>query len=357
MKALGTIQDPTFVERPYDRLDRFFLQFIKDERDLPFIYLTLRITISVIPISVLLFMPFVTGWLWWSLALLHIYITTFTFKGPFGLMLHCTSHRPFFKPEYKWMNNYLPWIVAPFFGQTPETYFSHHIGMHHPENNLEDDDSSTMAYQRDSLRSFLHYFSAFLFFGIFDLTSYLRKKNRMKLAYRAIAGEVLFIVMCIGLCFVNWPATVIVFILPFLVYRMVAMLGNWTQHAFVDADDPGNAYKNSITCINVKYNRKCWNDGYHISHHVRPAMHWTEHPTFFLKTIDKYAQNQAIIFDGLDFLQVFILLMRKRYDKLAAHVVNVNGAFRDDDEVIAVMRHRTKRLPIAEPVSAAVAVA
>ena len=62
------------------------------------------------------------------------------------------------------------------------------------------------------------------------------------------------------------------------------MMGNWTQHAFVDGEDPGNAYKNSITCINVKYNKKCWNDGYHISHHIRPAMHWTEHPTFFQKT-------------------------------------------------------------------------
>lgn len=346
MKALGTIHDPVFTARTYSHLDQFFLKFIKDERDLPFVYLSIRITLVLIPLSVLLFMPFITGAIWWAVAAAHLFVSTFVFKGPFGLMLHCTSHRPFFKPEYAWMNNYLPWVLAPFFGHTPETYYSHHIGMHHPENNLEDDESSTMTFQRDSLRSFLAYFGQFFVRGVHDLLTYLRWKNRPKLAQRALIGEIAFGVMCVVLLFVNWPATVLVFLLPLVVYRLVAMLGNWTQHAFVDSEDPGNAYKNSITCINVKYNKKCWNDGYHISHHVRPAMHWTEHPTFFLKTIDKYAQNQAIIFDGLDFLQVFYLLMNKRYETLASHMVNVNNAFADTDEAIAVLRRRTERIPV-----------
>ncbi|WP_020606299.1 fatty acid desaturase family protein [Spirosoma spitsbergense] len=344
MKVLSTIQDPTFTGRDYSRLDKFFLQYIKDERDLPFIYLTIQISLTVIPLSVLLFMPFVAGWIWWAVAAVHLFITNFRFKGPFGLMLHCTSHRQFFKSEYDWMNKYIPWIVAPFFGHTPETYYSHHIGMHHPENNLEDDDSSTMAFQRDSFRSFLAYFGRFFVLGVRNLLDYLRLKNRPKLATRALAGEIVFGVVCVGLWFISWPATVMVFLLPLVIYRLIAMLGNWTQHAFVDANDPGNAYKNSITCINVKYNKKCWNDGYHISHHVRPAMHWTEHPTFFLKTIDKYAQNRAVIFDGLDFLQIFFLLMRGKYDVLARHMVNVNGAFANDADAIELLRYRTRRI-------------
>lgn len=346
MKVLSTILDPTFTGRDYNRLDRFFLQFIKDERDLPFIYLSIRITVTLIPLSVLLYMPFLTGWAWWAVAAIHFFISNFRFKGPFGLMLHCTSHRQFFKPEYGWMNNYLPWILAPFFGHTPETYYSHHIGMHHPENNLEDDDSSTMTFQRDSFRSFLAYFGRFFVVGVRNLLNYLRQKNRPKLATRALAGEIVFAIVCVLLCFISWPATVMVFLLPLVIYRLIAMLGNWTQHAFVDGNDPGNAYKNSITCINVKYNKKCWNDGYHISHHIRPAMHWTEHPTFFLKTIDKYAQNKAIIFDGLDFLQIFVLLMRGKYEVLARHMVNVNNAFTDDNDAIALLRQRTRRIPV-----------
>ncbi|MBD2700947.1 fatty acid desaturase [Spirosoma sp. BT702] len=344
MKVLGPIQDPTFTPRTYNRFDKFFLQYIKDERDLPFIYLTLRITFILIPLSVLLFMPFVTGWLWWTVVVVHFGFSNFHFKGPFGLMLHCTSHRQFFKSEYDWMNKYLPWIVAPFFGHTPETYYSHHIGMHHPENNLEDDDSSTMAFQRDSFQSFLAYFGRFFVVGVRNLLNYLRRKNRPKLATRALIGEIVFGIIAMGLLYVNWAATVLVFLFPLLIFRLITMLGNWTQHSFVDFEDPGNAYKNSITCINVKYNKKCWNDGYHISHHIRPAMHWTEHPGFFLKTIDKYAQNQAVVFDGLDFLQIFFLLMRKRYDTLAKYMVNINGAFADENEAIALLRRRTQRI-------------
>jgi fatty acid desaturase len=351
MKVLNTIQDPTFTGRDYNRIDRFFLQYIKDERDLPFIYLTIRISLILIPLSALLFMPFITAWVWWAVAAVHFFVSNFRFKGPFGLMLHCTSHRQFFKPEYGWMNNYLPWILAPFFGHTPETYYSHHIGMHHPENNLEDDDSSTMTFQRDSFRSFLAYFGRFFVVGVRNLLNYLRQKNRPKLATRALTGEIVFGTVCVLLCFVSWPAVVMVFLLPLVIYRLIAMLGNWTQHAFVDFEDPGNAYKNSITCINVKYNKKCWNDGYHISHHIRPAMHWTEHPTFFLKTIDKYAQNRAIIFDGLDFLQIFFLLMRGKYDVLARHMVNVNGTFTDDADAIALLRRRTQRIPLLSPVT------
>ncbi|WP_090601813.1 hypothetical protein [Parapedobacter koreensis] len=42
-----------------------------------------------------------------------------------------------------------------FFGHMADTYYAHHVGMHHAENNLKDDKSSTMSYQRDSLKSFL----------------------------------------------------------------------------------------------------------------------------------------------------------------------------------------------------------
>jgi fatty acid desaturase len=149
------------------------------------------------------------------------------------------------------------------------------------------------------------------------------------------------------MCFVNWQATVIVFLIPFFLFRFIAMFGNWAQHAFIDATDPGNHYKNSITCINTKYNHKCWNDGYHISHHVRPAMHWTEHPTFFRSTLKQYAANEAIVFDGIHFLHVSIWLLTKRYDKLARHFVNLDNRYASDEEIIAFLKSRTQRIEFA----------
>ncbi|RYF86312.1 MAG: fatty acid desaturase [Chitinophagaceae bacterium] len=357
MKSLTQITDPVFIpSENKSKTDRLFISLINDERDLPFVYLTIYISLSLVPLGILLYMPFVGGWLWWVVAAAYQYFNNFVFKGPFGLMLHCTSHRKLYKDEYSFLNKYLPWVVGPFFGQTPETYFTHHIGMHHPENNLPEDRSTTMPYQRDSFKGFLHYFGDFFFLGIPRLIGYFMKKNRRKLMIQLIKGELIFIAACVLLSFYNWPATLVVFIIPFLISRIIMMLGNWAQHAFIDGNDPGNAYKNSITCINTKYNHKCWNDGYHISHHIRPAMYWTEHPVFFQKTLQKYIDNKAIVFDGIHFLHVSIWLMAGRYDLLAKNFVNLGDQYSSDEEIIAFLKSRTKKINVQVGVPIPVAV-
>lgn len=353
MKGLTAITDPVYTKPEYETaFARFFKRFIRDERDLPFMKLTLQITFTLIPLALLVYLLPVGGVAWWAAVVAFQFLNNVTFKGPFGLMLHCTSHRAFFKKEYDFMNHYLPWVIAPLFGHSPETYYAHHIGMHHAENNLEDDESSTMPYRRDSLRGFLHYFGVFLFSGIYHLANYFLRKKRKRLFYRSVRGEVLFIVFCALMCIVNWQATLVVFIIPFVLFRLVAMVGNWAQHAFIDPQDPGNDYKNSITCINTKYNHKCWNDGYHISHHEKQAMHWTEHPVYFRQTLDKYIQHNAIVFDGIHFLHVFAYLMRKRYDLLAKHFVNIGERFDSDEEVIVFLKSRIEKIPFPSLVPA-----
>lgn len=347
MKTLAAITDPMGVAAPRTKADRFFASLIRDPRDLPFVYLTLKITFTLIPLAVLLFIPGIPNLLWWVAAIAYQFLNNVSFKGPYGLMMHCTSHRPWFRQQYSLLNFYLPWVIGPLFGQTPETYYTHHVGMHHPENNMPEDESCTMGYQRDSLKGFSHYLGTFLFMGIYHLCSYFVRKHRKRLLYRSVRGELLFIAMCVVLCFVNAPATFVVFILPFITFRVIAMTGNWAQHSFIDPQDPGNSYKNSVTCINTKYNVKCWNDGYHISHHIHPTMHWTEHPQYFLSTLKEYENNNAIVFDGIHFLHVFIYLMRDRYDLLAKHFVNIGNRFKSDEEIIAFLRSRTGRIDVS----------
>jgi len=73
------------------------------------------------------------------------------------------------------------------------------------------------------------------------------------------------------------------------------MAGNWAQHAFIDAASPDNNYRNSITCINAYYNRVCFNDGYHIAHHLKPTQHWTEMPAELLANRAKYVENDGMM--------------------------------------------------------------
>lgn len=347
MLALPPNTDPLYVknENP-TALDRFFLRFLRDERDLPFPYMTLKVAFLMVPLAVLLYMPFVTGWLWALIAVVYFYLNNVTFKGPFGLMMHCSTHRALYKKEYNGLNYIIPWVLAPFFGQSPETYRAHHVGMHHTENNLEEDESSTMGYQRDSVRGFSLYYIRFLFTGIYSLAGYLFRKNRRKLFIGVVRGELLFIAFCAAMCFVNLPATLMVFIIPFLIFRLVAMAGNWVQHTFICPDDPENHFKSSITCINVAFNHRCWNDGYHISHHIDPTMHWTEHPLYFREHLADFANNQAVVFAGQNYMDVFFKLMRKRYDLLAQHFVDIDGRYDSDEEVIAMLKRRTARVPL-----------
>jgi fatty acid desaturase len=345
MKELSTLTDPIYIpKKSYNAYERFWLQRMCDKRDLPFLYLLTIIHLTVIPAAIILYTPLLQGWAWWLLAIPYFYVSQFYFKGRFGLMFHCICHRKMFKAQYQWLHIYITWTVCPFFGHTPESYFSHHMGMHHVENNQEDDASSTMGYQRDSLRDFFAYFFNFLFLGLRDTVLYLYNRKRKKLYMRLTVGEASFYIFCVFMCFVNLKATLLVFIVPLLFARLVMMLGNWTQHAFVDPRQPDNLFTSSINCINTPYNKVCWNDGYHIVHHLRPGMHYTDMPAEFLKQAPLFATNKALVFDNFHYLQIFISLMQKRYDKLADNLVNINGMFASREEAIQLMKERTSRI-------------
>jgi fatty acid desaturase len=333
------VSDPTYKPGPGLRLgERFALRFINDQRDLPFLVLMAILTVTVLPTGVVLFLP---GSFRWWLAGVH-FALFIHFLGPFVLMLHNTSHRSLFRKSWGWMNQYIPWVLGPFFGESPETYFAHHVGMHHPENNLDDDISSTLPYRRDSVRGFLSYFLRFFFVGLVDLTAYLARKGRRSLMVRTVVGELLFLAVVVALLFVDWRATLTVFAVPFVVARFAMMAGNWGQHAFIDELSPANSYRNSITCINCTYNRRCFNDGYHIGHHLKATRHWTELPEEFLRNGETYAAEDAIVFTKIDFFGVWLCLMLKRYNWLARRVVHLGEVDRSEEETIALLRSRTR---------------
>ena len=342
MRTLSTITDPIYTQKAFGSLDQFFLKYLKDKRDLPFMYLMLKLSLLFIPAAIIAFTIDSTTWQWWTLAVVYG-IGLLWYTGPFTLMLHNTSHRPFFKREYKLGNRFIPWILCPFMGQSPDTYFSHHIGMHHAENNLEPDLSSTMKYQRDSFIDYTKYYLHFLFLGVIQLVQYHKEKNKKKFMKQAIIGELTFIGLCIVLAFINLKATLLVFVLPAIIVRFAMMSGNWAQHAFIDASSPANNYRNSITCINSFYNQRCFNDGYHIGHHLKPHMHWTDMPQDFEKNIDQYVDNKAIVFEGIDYFVIWLWLMLKRYDILAKHFVNIGNTYQSEEEIIAMLKKRIQK--------------
>ncbi len=323
------------------------MRFIVDERDLPFVKLSLIICTTTIPAAIYLFVS--SEFSWWAGILYFLYNSIFL-MGPYILMLHNTSHRIFFKRKYNILNRMIHWLFGPFFGETPESYFAHHIGMHHPENNLTEDLSSTMNYRRDSIRDFIRYFSRFFFFILPDLSTYLRRKGRKRLMRRYLIGESMWYITVLALMFVNWQATLVVFVIPLIFTRFMMMAGNWAQHAFIDTESPDNCYRNSITCINSAYNRRCFNDGYHISHHLHPSMHWTYHPISFQENIKNYETEEAVVFRKLDYFMIWFLLMTKSYDTLAKYFVDLSpNRGRTKLQIASLLKERTRKC-VASPV-------
>jgi hypothetical protein len=67
-------------------------------------------------------------------------------------------------------------------------------------------------------------------------------------------------------------------------------------------------------------------------------------PAEFLKRKDEFARNKAIVFDGIHYLHIFTYLLRKRYDKLADNLVNINNMFSSREEAISLMKDRTRKI-------------
>ena len=216
-------------------------------------------------------------------------------------------------------------MLGPFFGETPETYFAHHVGMHHPENNLDEDLSSTLPYQRDQLLGLHAVLLRFFFGGIFELTRYFARKKRRSLdgpvprrrdrVLRCVVGAVRLRRLA--------RRRSVVFIVPFVVTRFAMMAGNWAQHAFIDEAAPENNYRNSITCINCDLQPPLLQR--RLPHRPSPE---ADAPLDgdaggVHANLGRLRAEEAIVFAGDRLLRRVVLLMLQRYDSLARRIVNL----------------------------------
>ncbi len=341
------ITDMQEVAPPRNALERWAAGFLRDERDIHLVRVMARMTFLLLPVSVV--MVALPTWLTFALAPLYLLYVFIGFGGPYVLMLHAMVHRPTFKKEVRFLEHYVPWVLGPLFGSSPNSFFVHHMGMHHPENNLLTDQSSTLCYERDRFSHFLHYWLRFFVLGYLHTTLYLRARGRHKLVRRLLIGELSWFAMVLAVGLFDWAAALVVLVIPFCLLRFVFMCGNWAQHAFVVVDDPDNAYRNSTNLINTPYNHRCYNDGYHIVHHLHPSLHWTEMPARFLRDFDKYRENDALVFVGIRNNQkMFWLLMAHRYERIAESLVRYEGDTRTEAEIVEMLKRRVRRQ--AEPV-------
>ena len=292
----------------------------------------------------------------WFGFLLTVHLVTWVDQlEVYILSLHCLVHRRAFHNLQHVFKAIYVWVLGPMFGVTPETYQSHHIGMHHVRNNGHKDASSTMPYRRDRLGDFLMYLLKF-HVGHKETYDSLVDIGNTKAVRKFVAGEGLWALCGIIIaCFRPLPASLVWFF-PMFMIRSGMCAGNWGQHSFINPVDPHNDYNLSAVIVDSEYNTKAFNDGYHIMHHLYPSAHYLDLPKLFVTDLPKMAEHDSVVFTAkrkispiIDWPSITFLLLRGRYDILADHFVDCRAlhsgtAPRKKEDIIALLKSRTAKV-------------
>lgn len=172
------------------------------------------------------------------------------------------------------------------------------------------------------------------------------KSRRYKLFAECTAAECAYIftvhsVYTTAPCFCTW-----VFIVPFIISSFALMFGNWSQHIFINPENPTSNYALAYNCVACVDNLKTFNDGYHIVHHANSQMHWSEMPQKMVDTLDEHAKNDAFVFVGIGFFDVGAAVFLRRYRFLLRHFSRYSEKFvnMEEEELIDVLKNRLKPL-------------
>jgi len=315
-------------------LESLVLPQLINPADIVMIHLLYNITITVFPSAILLF-ALRTPPMW--LGVLHIVMVLVLYFQRFVLTLHFASHKHVFKS--KGFDYFLQYVVCPFFGLASGAYRSHHVVMHHVENNIFPYDvSSTMQYQRDNPLHFLCYWFRYMFAIWFQLPYYAYRRQRYSLFTHIVFWCTLYLLGVTLLFRISPGPTTYVFILPFVISSFLLMLGNWCQHIFIDPKRYSSSYALTYNLINTPMNKLTYNDGYHIVHHLYSQKHWSELPNYFLENQQKFVDNNSLTFEGLEYLQIGFFVFFGKYERLAQHYVHLGGRRKSDEELIIQLK-------------------
>ena len=81
---------------------------------------------------------------------------------------------------------------------------------------------------------------------------------------------------------------------------------------------------------------------------MKANRHWTEMPQDFIDNREMYVREGALVFEGVNFFLVSLLLWTGQWRVLAKHFVRLDGKERSDDDVIAMLKSRVQPVQAEE---------
>jgi len=332
-----------FLSRAYDRfLDRLGQKVLRDSRDTPALRIMVSLTLTAVPIFAI---QLILGKPRLLLAI-AFYLSLVGLKFQRSVRMfsakHMEAHRPqgYFSDKYdKVFGRYVEFFLGYLYGDLPELGRTVHVRLHHKENGGPDDNAATSGYNRTNPLHFLWYLSDNIWTTLgFAPYAYFKARGDEKNRRRVLWGMTRYFIYFGAVFIYDWRIGILFVFVPLLCMNFIMAITSWVQHAFCDPENAEDYFVNTVTVLDeVNF----MNEGYHLCHHHRSGLHWTEMPAHLERIRDKMRESGSLVFRDLDFMELFIeLTLLRRMDVLAEKLVPWEPM--NHEERLALLAKRTK---------------